>query len=53
MFEAAADDLRELAEVLAAKDGSNTFGATDFTDRNIVLRVGAKAIQTALEERKS
>jgi hypothetical protein len=52
LLEAAADDLRELAELLASKDDSNTFGATEFTVRDIVLRVGARAIQTALEERK-
>jgi len=52
MLEATADDLRELAELLATKDDTNTFGATEFTIRDIVLRVGAKAIQTALEERK-
>jgi hypothetical protein len=52
MLEAAADDLRELAELLATKDDSNTFGATEFTVRDIVLRVGARAIQTALEGRK-
>lgn len=52
MLEAATDDLRELAELLATKDDTNIFGATEFTVRDIVLRVGAKAIQTALEERK-
>lgn len=52
MLEAAADDLRELAELLATKDDTNVFGATEFTVRDIVLRVGARAIQTALEERK-
>ena len=52
MLEAASGDLRELAELLATKDDSNTFGATEFTVRDIVLRVGAKAIQTALEQRK-
>ena len=52
MLEAAADDLRELAEVLATKDDSDAFGATEFTVRDIVLRVGAQAIQTALERRK-
>lgn len=48
----AVDDLRALADLLATKDDSDTFGATEFTVRNIVLRVGAKAIQTALEGRK-
>ena len=52
MLQAAESDLRELAELLATKDDSNTFGATEFTVRDIVLRVGAKAIATALEERK-
>jgi hypothetical protein len=52
MLEAAADDLRELAELLATTDDTNIFGATEFTVRDIVLRVGARAIQTALEQRK-
>jgi hypothetical protein len=52
MLEAAADDLRELAELLATTDDTNIFGATEFTVRDIVLRVGARALQTALEERK-
>jgi hypothetical protein len=52
MLEAATDDLRELAELLATKDDTNILGATEFTVRDIVLRVGARAIQTALEERK-
>lgn len=49
---AAAADLRALADLLATKDDSNTFGATEFSVRDIVLRVGAKAIETALEGRK-
>ena len=52
MLEAAADDLREPAELLATKDDANIFGANEFTVRDIVLRVGAKALQSALEERK-
>ena len=52
MLQAAEADLREVAEVLAAKDDSNTFGATEFTVRDIVLRVAAKAVETALEGRK-
>jgi hypothetical protein len=50
--QAAADDLRALADVLATKDDSNTFGATEFTVRDIVLRVAARAVETALEGRK-
>ena len=52
MLRAAEGDLRELAELLASTDDSNTFGATEFTVRDIALRVGAKAVETALAERK-
>ena len=52
MLRAAEGDLRELAELLASTDDSNTFGATEFTVRDIVHRVGAKAIETALAGRK-
>jgi hypothetical protein len=52
LLEASADDLRELAELLATKNDSNIFGATEFAVRDIVHRIGAKAIQTALEGRK-
>ena len=52
MLQAAEADLRELAELLATKDDTNTFGATEFTVRDIVLRVGAKAVETALSGRK-
>ena len=52
LLQAAESDLRELAELLATTDDSNTFGATEFTVRDIVLRVGAKALATALEGRK-
>jgi hypothetical protein len=52
MLEAAADDLRELAEVLATRGDSDTFGPTEFTARDIVLRVGTRAIEAALEGRK-
>jgi hypothetical protein len=52
MLHAAEADLRELAELLASKNDSNILGATEFTVRDIVLRVGAQALQAALEERK-
>jgi hypothetical protein len=52
LVEASVEDIRELAELLATTDDSNTFGATEFTVRDIVLRIGAKAIETALEGRK-
>ena len=50
--QATESDLRELADLLATRDDSNTFGPTEFAVRDIVLRVGAKAIETALEGRK-
>ena len=49
---AAADDIRELAELLATTDDARMFGATEFAVRDIVHRIGAKAIETALEGRK-
>lgn len=52
MLQSAEADLRELAELLAAKDDANILGATEFAVRDIVLRVGAKAIETALAGRE-
>jgi hypothetical protein len=52
LIETSADDIRDLAELLATTDDSNIFGTTEFTVRDIVQRIGAKAIQTALEGRK-
>jgi hypothetical protein len=48
----AVDDLRALADLLATKDDSNTFGATEYTVRDIALGIAAKALQSALEGRK-
>ena len=50
--QAAVDDLRALADLLATRDDSNTFGATEFAVRDIVHRIGAKAVENALEGRK-
>ena len=52
LLEAATADLDELAELLASKDDTNTFGATEFAVREIVQRIGAKALQGALAGRK-
>lgn len=52
LLSAAASDLRQLAELLAARDDRTMFGAAEFAVRDIVLRVGAKAIEAALAERK-
>lgn len=45
-------DLWQLAELLASKQDHQIFGATEFEVRDRVHRIGAEAIQTALEERK-
>ena len=52
LLAASADDIRELAELLATKDDTDIFGATEFAVRGIVQRIGAKAIQSALSGRK-
>jgi hypothetical protein len=49
---AAAADLRDLAELLASKADGELLGPTEFQVRDLVHKLGAKAIQTALAERK-
>jgi hypothetical protein len=50
--QAADADLRELAQLLAAKADHELFGATEFQVRDAVHKIGAKALETALQERK-
>lgn len=45
-------DLRDIAETLAAKPDHQLFGATEFELRDLVHRLGAKALETAAEQRK-
>jgi hypothetical protein len=45
-------DLRGLAELLASKPDSQLLGQTEFEVRDRVHKIGAKAIETALGERK-
>ena len=45
-------DLRGLAELLASKEDDQVLGATEFEVRDRVHAIGAKAIETALNERK-
>lgn len=52
LLDAASEDLDELAELLASKDDTNTFGVTEFAVRDIVHRIGAKAIEATLAGRK-
>ncbi|MEO7117014.1 MAG: hypothetical protein ABIZ18_14290 [Caldimonas sp.] len=50
--QAADSDLRGLAELLASKPDRQLLGQTEFEVRDRVHQIGAKALETALEERK-
>jgi hypothetical protein len=50
--QAADSDLRGLAELLASKPDRELLGQTEFDVRDRVHRIGAKAFETALDERK-
>ena len=50
--QAADADLRGLAELLASKPDRQLLGQTKFEVRDRVHKIGAKALETALEERK-
>ena len=45
-------DLRGLAELLACKEDSQLLGPTEFEVRDRVHKIGFKAFETALDERK-
>jgi len=47
-----AGDLLQLARLLVSKEDSEIFGKTEFEVRDRVHQLGAKAIETVLEERK-
>ena len=49
---AADSDLRGLAELLASKPDRQLLGQTEFEVRDRVHKIGAKAFETALDERK-
>jgi hypothetical protein len=50
--QATESDLRGLAELLASRPDRQLLGATEFEVRDRVHTIGAKALETALEERK-
>ena len=52
LMQAADADLRQLAELLASKPDRELLGRTEFEVRDLVHALGAKAVQTALDERK-
>ena len=45
-------DLRGIAELLASKPDRQLLGKTEFEVRDRVHKIGAKALETALDERK-
>jgi hypothetical protein len=45
-------ELRQLTQLLASKPDDKLLGKTEFEVRDAVHRIGAKAIETALNERK-
>lgn len=50
--QAADADLRGLADLLASKPDRQLLGQTEFEVRDLVHTIGARAFETALEERK-
>jgi hypothetical protein len=50
--QAAESDLRSLADLLACKPDHQLLGQTEFEVRDRVHKIGAKAFETALDERK-
>lgn len=41
-----------IGRMLASKDNANLFGQTEFQMRDILLKLGARGLDAALEERK-
>jgi hypothetical protein len=50
--QAAEAELQTLADLLASKPDRQLLGQTEFEVRDLVHRIGAKAFETALDERK-
>lgn len=52
LMEAARREVVAIAELLASKPDNKLLGRTEFEVRDHVHKIGAKAIETALNERK-
>lgn len=50
---AAGEEFRQMARTLVGKKPSQIFGQTEFEIRDILLRVGAKAYEEYLREKKT
>ena len=51
LLEALSGDVRQMARLMASKANRELFGQTEFEVRDIVHRMGAKALETAAAER--
>ena len=51
--DAVADDLLRIARLLVAQDGRHAFGRTEFQLRDLVHRIGAKALEASLAQKKT
>jgi hypothetical protein len=52
LMESVRDDIRSIAELFASKPDRQLLGQTEFEVRDLVHKIGAKALETALDERK-
>jgi hypothetical protein len=52
LMESVRDDIRSLAELMASKPDRQLLGRTEFEVRDLVHKIGAKAIETAVDQRK-
>jgi hypothetical protein len=51
LLEASRQDIHELARLMASKENHEIFGQTEYEVRDIVHRLGAKALETTANER--
>jgi hypothetical protein len=51
LLEAAREDLRLMARLMASKANRDLLGETEFQVRDLAHRIGAKAVETAVNER--
>jgi hypothetical protein len=51
LIEASRQDIRELARLMASKENHEIFGKTEYEVRDLVHRLGAKALEITANER--
>jgi len=52
MMEAVAGDIQRMAEWVVSKKDHELFGRTEFQLRDLLLRLGSRAVEAVLEDRK-